>query len=96
MEESCNAQLQLDAIQVKLLNVIFFASFEKKKIKVGDILVLSEIASPATLHAALQKLISKGLVAHKLSRKNRAKYLDLTEASMDRYTYLMNTIIPPE
>ena len=94
MDESCNERLQLDGIQVRLLNAIFFASFEKRDVKVGDILMLAEIASPATLHAALQKLISKGLVQHKMSRKNRAKYLELTKAGLDRYIHLMNSIIP--
>lgn len=79
---------------MRVLNTILFASHENRRLKVRDILMLSEVASPATLHAALQKLISKGLVEHMTSRQNRSKHLKLTASAMDRYNHLLNIILP--
>jgi DNA-binding MarR family transcriptional regulator len=88
VEGGLNQQHELDAIQIELLNSILLASSEGKMLKVGDILMFEHVASPATLHAALQKLISKGLVSHRLSRDSRAKYLELTQSGLDRYKQL--------
>ena len=47
--------------QIKVLNAIAFLWCDKKESKVGDLLELASIASPATIHAALKKLTKKNL-----------------------------------
>lgn len=87
-EEDINNLYGLESIQLKVLNAIFFAHTNKYKIKVGDILVLNKIASPATLHAALKKLIDKKLVTVELSKTSRAKFIKLTNLGLQRYVEL--------
>lgn len=89
-EEDINDIYGLEPIQLQVLNAIFFACAEKRKLKVGDILVLKKIASPATLHAALKKLIDKKLVTYQLSKTSRAKYFELSNLGIQRFTELAN------
>ncbi len=89
-EEDINELYGLETIQLKVLNAIFFAQSKKIQIKVGDILILNKIASPATLHAALKKLIDKKLVTVELSKTSRAKFIKLTNLGLQRYSDLAN------
>lgn len=89
-EEDINEIYGLESIQLQVLNHIFYSYNEKKKIKVGDILVLKKIASPATLHAAIKKLITKKLIAYETSKTTRAKYIELTNLGIQRYVELAN------
>jgi DNA-binding MarR family transcriptional regulator len=89
-EEDINDIYALEPIQLQVLNAVFFAVAEKRKIKVGDILVLKKIASPATIHAALKKLIDKKLVTYQLSKTSRAKFIELTNLGAQRYVELAN------
>jgi DNA-binding MarR family transcriptional regulator len=89
-EEDINDLYGLESIQLQVLNYIFYTFNENKKVKVGDILVLKKIASPATLHAALKKLIDKNLIDYQTSKNSRAKYIELTNLGVERYIELAN------
>ena len=68
-----------------MLNEILFAESNNQKINVGQILRHREIASQATLHAALKKLQAKRLISHETENDSRVKYLMLTKLGLKRY-----------
>jgi len=84
-ELDINAKYDLDPIQIRVLNEILFAESNNQKINVGQILRHREIASQATLHAALKKLKAKRLINHETENDSRVKYLMLTKLGLKRY-----------
>lgn len=54
----------------------------------GDILIHHKIASQATLHAALKKLVAQQLVSYRMAKDTRAKYLEITKLGHTRYKEL--------
>lgn len=88
MEISLNERHELDAIQVRVFNEILFGASLGKSLKVGDILSHREIASQATIHAALKKLITNKLVSYRTVRDSRVKYLEITPLGKKRLTEL--------
>ena len=75
-----------------MLNQILFAESNNKKINVGQILRHHEIASQATLHAALKKLQAKRLISYETENDSRVKYLMLTKLGLKRYDELAKEI----
>jgi len=91
-ELDINAKYDLDPIQIRVLNEILFAESNNKKINVGQILRHSEIASQATLHAALKKLQAKQLISYETENDSRVKCLILTKLGLKRYDELVKVI----
>lgn len=87
-EQLINHVYDLDHFEIKILNEILFATQENKSLRVSDILALKNIASPATLHAALKKLVGKNLILYRTVADSRVKYLELTKLGMKRYSDL--------
>ena len=87
-----NCQYDIDPIQIRVLNEIFFSLIDGKDIRVGDILAHHEIASQATLHAALKKLVAHDLVSYRLAHETRAKYLEITKLGYSRYKELARAL----
>lgn len=83
-----NDQYELDPIQIRVLNEILFSLAAGKEIRVGDILTHREIASQATIHAALKKLVASQLVSYRTANDTRAKYLEITKLGFSRYKEL--------
>jgi DNA-binding MarR family transcriptional regulator len=82
----------LDLFQIKILNAILFAEEKKQQICVSDLLAMSDIASPATVHAALKKLTSKNLLMFETIPDNRSKFIKLTREGQERFTTLSNSL----
>ena len=78
----------MDSTQIKVLNAVALLWCEKKESKVGDLLGLTRIASPATIHAALKKLTQKKLIQFRQATDSRAKYVELTELGLKRFNDL--------
>jgi DNA-binding PadR family transcriptional regulator len=70
------------------LNAVVLLWRDEKESKVGDLLELASIASPATIHAALKKLTKKNLIQFRLATDSRAKYVELTELGLKRFNDL--------
>ena len=81
----------MDHIQVDVLNVVFLSLTANLTPKVGDILSHREIASQATIHAALKKLKQKKMISFWSSNDSRAKYVQLTKLGQKRFETLANT-----
>ncbi|WP_133092092.1 hypothetical protein [Polynucleobacter meluiroseus] len=66
--------------------------YDKKDAKVGDLISLGHIASPATIHAALKKLTHSELICFRNAVDSRAKYAELTELGLKRFNELAKAI----
>jgi DNA-binding MarR family transcriptional regulator len=77
---------KLDDIEIKLLNEIAYALLAESSLTVSGALALKQIASPATLHAAMKRLIAKNLIMQIPAKDSRTKYLDLSKSGWKRYS----------
>jgi DNA-binding MarR family transcriptional regulator len=66
------------------LNAVALLWRDNKDSKVGDLLGLTSIASPATIHTALKKLTKKNLIQFRPATDSRARYVELTELGLKR------------
>jgi DNA-binding MarR family transcriptional regulator len=87
-EIASNQRYELDTVQIRVLNEILFCYAKGQDIKVGDILSNREIASQATSHVALKKLVEKGLITYQTVSDNRTKYLVITKLGHKRFAEL--------
>ena len=83
--DDLDAKYELDAIEIKLINEIAFALLAESSLTVSGALALKQIASPATVHAAMKRLIVKNLVVQIPAKDSRVKYLDLSKLGWKRY-----------
>ncbi len=91
--DKSNKQLDLDAIDELLLNVIAKASYEERTLNVKDLLGLKEVASQATIHGRLKKLAEKKLISLKVNGVDgRVKEVMLTKLANKRFELLSKTI----
>lgn len=57
-----NAKYGVDAKEMYMLDVVLTAHYEKRSLRVLDLILMDEIASQATLHAIVKRLEKNGLV----------------------------------
>ena len=86
--DEVDAKYNLDSSEIKLLNEIATALLAEDGLTVSGALALKKIASPATLHAAMKRLIVKNLIAQVPAQDSRTKYLDLSKLGSKRYSEL--------
>lgn len=91
-EEAINEFYGLDSTQIKILNAIAHLWCTQQDSKVGDLLILNNIASPATIHTALKKLTKKSLITFRQATDSRARYVELTELGLRRFNDLAKAI----
>lgn len=83
------ARLELSSNQVALLEYVFKESATGRVLRVQDLINLSNLASQATLHGALKRLIDKGLINTKLSKEDgRVKEIVLAPAGKQYFARL--------
>lgn len=92
LEEAINEFYGLDSTQIKVLNAVAHLWCAQQDSKVGDLLSLTSIASPATIHAALKKLTKKNLITFRQATDSRARYVELTELGLKRFNDLAKAI----
>lgn len=91
--DKSNRQLDIDAIDELLLNAIAKASYEERILNVKDLLGLKEIASQATIHGRLKRLVEKKLISLKGNQVDaRVKEVMLTKLSTKRFELLNKAI----
>lgn len=75
----------MDTTEVRVLNLITTNYFSRKKINISTIIAHKEIASPASIHAALKKLIKKKLLVMTFNEDDeRVKYPEPSEVALTR------------
>jgi DNA-binding MarR family transcriptional regulator len=87
-EITSNQRYELDTVQIRVLNQILFSFAKGIDIKVGDVLSNREIASQATSHIALKRLVEKKLISYLTVADSRAKYLVITKLGHKRFAEL--------
>ena len=91
--EKGNRQLNLNHTDAMLLNTIAKSSLDNKTLNVKDLLVLSEIASQATIHASLKKLARANLAMLKENQNDgRFKEVTLSKLALRHYETLSEAI----
>jgi len=73
----------LDEIDQSLLNQIASLFFEGKPLLVSGLIFSNKMASTATLHRRLSRLLKNDLIRHGSDVDGRKKYLELTPKSCD-------------
>ena len=86
--DEVDAKYNLNPTEIKLLNEIARALLVEDSLTVSSALALNQIASPATLHAAMKRLIVKNLIVQVPAQDSRTKYLDLSKLGWKRYSEL--------
>jgi DNA-binding MarR family transcriptional regulator len=84
--DDLDARYNLDNVEIKLINEIAYALLAESCLTVSGMLVLKKIASPATLHAAMKRLIVKDLILQIPAQDSRTKYLHLSKLGWKRYS----------
>ena len=88
-----NKQFDLSYYEIELLDTAAKAHFSEQLIFVGDLIYQRNIATQATLHAVLKKLIEKKLLSTKSHEEDgRAKKVTLTKTSLEHYKRLHREI----
>jgi DNA-binding MarR family transcriptional regulator len=91
--EKSNKEFDLDGIDVLLLNFIAKANDKKQRINVKDLFLAKELASKATIHGRLKKLVAKKLVVLNEDKiDGRVKEVMLTQLAHRRYELLSKAI----
>ena len=90
--DEVDAKYNLDATEIKLLNEIATALLAEDSLTVSGALALKKIASPATLHAAMKRLIVKDLILQVPAQDSRTKFLHLSKLGWKRYAEHANIL----
>jgi hypothetical protein len=83
-----DAKYDLDHIESKLLDEVAISMTSGKLLSVSKLLAIKSIASPATIHAAMKRLILKKMLIQISSKDSRIKYLELSALGLKRYSEL--------
>jgi len=80
---------KLDAIEEQLLDKIMLSFSQDTEVLVGDLLILSQIGSQATLHGRVKNLATKGYIKLAVdSVDNRKKKVIPTKLTLKHYEKL--------
>jgi len=87
-ESEINALYSLDFFQIKILNELIYAEEKGIQLCVSDIMAFKHIASPATIHSGIKKLLAKELINFRTVSDTRIKYVELTALGLERFKNL--------
>lgn len=86
----------LDILELQLLNAIALRVRDGERLMIGDITLMREIASPATLNTRLKSLRAKKMIKFVLGDDDRKKYVepsDIAYKYFDQVGALMNKAV---
>jgi len=87
--DATRAGKKLDAIEEQLLDKIMLSFSQDTEVLVGDLLILSQIGSQATLHGRVKNLATKGYIKLAVdSVDNRKKKVIPTKLTLKHYEKL--------
>jgi len=80
---------KLDAIEEQILNYIYLAAVNGDRPLVGDVILLSQFGSQATLHGRLKSLVGKGYIQLLVDKGDgRRKSVHITAKAEKHYQQL--------
>lgn len=92
--EEANLLYDIQNYEIAVLNFVARAHFSNQIITVGDLISQGNIASPATLHAAVKVLAKKKLILTKVSQNDgRIKEVLLSKLATTYYKRLNQAIL---
>lgn len=84
-----NRQFDLSHYEIELLDLVAKAHYSNQNIFIGDLIKQRNIASQATLHSVLKRLLEKKLLTCKsYIEDGRNKKVVLTKLALERYKRL--------
>lgn len=88
------SSLSLSPTETKLLHAVAQAQDNGDILQVKDLLALGEIASQATLHGSLKKLVEKKLLTTKADKVDgRVKHVQLTKLGNKYFSDLSDALV---
>jgi hypothetical protein len=85
---------KLDSIEEQLLNHIYLASVNGKKLLVGDVILLDQFGSQATLHGRLKNMVGKGFIQlYGDKADGRRKSVQITNKAEKHFQQLSECLI---
>ena len=83
----------LDSLEEKILDHIYLVSVNGQKILVGDIILLKQFGSQATLHGRLKNLVGKGFIELQGEKDDaRRKSVHITAKAEKHYQQLSDCL----
>jgi hypothetical protein len=81
-----NFKFCLNLLDLRILETIAIFNFQNQNLNVSDIMRMSEIASPATIHRSMKKLLDKKLIFFVFKNSNqKIKYLNISPLGGDYF-----------
>ena len=91
--EKLPANNALNIGERQLLNAIAVKVQSGQKLMIGDITLMREIASPATIHTRLKSLRAKKMIRFVLGEDDRRKYVEPSELAYQYFAKVGQLII---
>ncbi len=79
---------ELDSVQIEILMAVGACRQNNQKLTVSNILEMTDLASPATLHGRLKDLRSRGFITIVPGQDNRFKFLQPSDLANDYFNAL--------
>ncbi len=78
----------LDSVQIEILMAVGLSRQNDQKLTVSNILEMTDLASPATLHGRLKELRTRGFIKIISGQDNRFKFLQPSELANEYFNAL--------
>ena len=86
--ESDQVLPKLEPIEQQLLEIVTIANTKRKRLSVKDLMAMSEVASPATIHKHMHEMVAKGWIYSAPTEDARRRQVMLTDATIKHYDKL--------
>ena len=88
-----NPATSIDCIEIQLLRYILVSHSKGHPLLVGDLIHLSEIASPASLHSRIKRLAALGYIKLMVCKGDARRRLVIPAKLADKYLVFMSRCI---
>ena len=88
-----NPDASIDSIEIQLLHYILLSHSKGRSLFVGDLIHLSEIASPASLHSRIKRLAALGYIKLMVCKGEARRRLVIPAKLADKYLVFMSRCI---
>jgi hypothetical protein len=83
----------LDPLEERILSWVARTSQVGERLSVRDMLAHNELGAPATIHARLKSMRSKGWIVLADTEDARRKQIELTQAALDHFARLSRAMV---
>ena len=83
----------LDPLEERILSWVARASQQGERLSVRDMLAVNELGAPATIHARLKSMRSKGWIMLADTEDARRKQVSLTKDALDHFAKLSRAMV---